>query len=307
MPERRTIRRNGRHIADHHGREPRALRVRRLILVAIPHLLRQRATVWLLGALIASSALAQQASPPVANVPTPQDLAKSAHNPFEDSIKLPLQSTTGFNLGPNHNAGESFNIEPLFPFRLTAGWDLIAQPNLTLTYLPSPNEQFGLEDLQTSFFLTPHRAVEWLWGIGPILQFPTATTTELGTGRWSAGPTGAVIYSAGPWFEGVLAYQLMSFAGDRNRGSVNETFIEPNFSYNFESGWYVDTNPSITFDWTADSGNGWTVPAGADVGKAFHVGSQGMSVQIGSYDAAKRPQGTPQWVIRLQLTLLFPT
>jgi hypothetical protein len=35
----------------------------------------------------------------------------------------------------------------------------------------------------------------------------------------------------------------MSFAGNRERGSVNQTYIEPEISYNFESGWYVDCDP----------------------------------------------------------------
>jgi hypothetical protein len=257
----------------------------------------------LVASLLPSAASAQQA----ANSLNSQELAKSAHNPFEDFVKVPIQTVTGFSIGPHHNAGESLNIEPLLPFRLTPQWDLIAQPNLTLTYMPSPHEQFGLQDLQTSFFLTPESATEWLWGIGPIFQFPTATATGFATCRWSAGPTAALIYSHGPWFNGVLAYQLLSFAGDRNRGSINQTFIEPELSYNFESGSYIDWNPSITFDWTADAANGWTVPMGADIGKAFNVGSHAASLQFGSYDLVERPAGAPQWIIRVQLTLLFPS
>jgi len=206
------------------------------------------------------------------------------HNPFEDFVKVPFESTTGFNIGARHNAGESLNIEPLIPFRLSAEWDLFARPSLSVTYLPSPHEQFGLEDLQSSFFLTPHNANTWIWGVGPIVQLPTATSDGLGTGRGSAGPTAALIYSRGPWFNGVLAYQLMSFAGDRARGSVNQTYVEPEVSYNFESGWYVDCDPAMTFDWTADAANGWTIPIGADVGKAFNVGAHAMSFQVGAYD-----------------------
>lgn len=155
--------------------------------------------------------------------------------------------------------------------------------------------------------MTPHNADEWIWGAGPIFQFPTATSNTLGTGIWSAGPTAALIYSKGPWFNGVLAYQLMSFAGNRDRGSVNQTYIEPEVSYNSESGWYIACDPPMTFDWTADAANGWTIPIGADVGTAFNVGSHAMSFQIGAYDLAKRPNGAPQWIIRVQMTALFPT
>jgi len=112
----------------------------------------------LLSAALAASARAQEpprpAQPPT-SVITAQDLAKSVHNPFEDFVKLSIQSATGFELGRHHNAGDTFNIQPLVPFSLNTQWDVIARPSLTVTYLPSPHEQFGLADLQTSFFLTP--------------------------------------------------------------------------------------------------------------------------------------------------------
>jgi hypothetical protein len=261
----------------------------------------------LLGGVFVTPVQAQQMTPAQPGTSaTLQDLAKDVHNPFEDFVKVPLQSTTGFSIGPHHNAGESVNVQPVIPFPLNAGWDLIARPSLSATYQPSPHEQFGLNDLQTSFFVTPHNADQWIWGAGPIFQFPTATSDALGTGRWSAGPTAALIYSKGPWFNGVLAYQLMSFAGNRSRGSVNQTYVEPEVSYNFESGWYVDCDPPMTFDWTADAANGWTIPIGADVGNAFNVASHAMSFQVGAYDLAKRPDGAPQWIIRVQMTALFP-
>ena len=109
----------------------------------------------LLSAVLAVSAYAQQAPPlaqPATGVITDQELAKSAHNPFEDFVKLRVQSTTGFELGRHHNAGDSLNVEPLVPFSLNSQCELIAQPSLTVAYVPSPHEQFGLEDLQTSFF-----------------------------------------------------------------------------------------------------------------------------------------------------------
>ena len=199
------------------------------------------------------------------------------------------------------------NIQPVVPFSLNSDWLLIAQPSLTVTYAPTPQEQSGLQDVQTSFFLTPAKANTWIWGVGPIFQFPTASSSELGTGRWSAGPTAALIYSEGPWFNGVLAYQLMSFAGNRERGSVNQTFIEPDVSYNFESGWYVQCEPSITYDWTVDTANAWTIPMGSDIGKAFKIGSQNLSLQVGAYDLLKRPNGSPQWIARVSVTFLFPT
>jgi hypothetical protein len=257
----------------------------------------------LISAVGAVSAHAQQSPTPSL---TDQQLAISVHNPFEDFVKVPIQSTTGFQLGRSHKVGDAWNIEPLLPFSLNSDWDLMARPSLTVAYGPTPHEQSGLEDLQTSFFLTPHRETTWIWGAGPIFQFPTASSSELGTGRWSAGPTAALVYSEGPWLNAILAYHLMSFAGNRERGSVNQTYIEPMISYNFASGWYADVDPQMTFDWTADTANAWLIPMGADVGRAFKVGSQNLSLQVGAYDLVKRPDGNPQWIMRVSATFLFP-
>ncbi|MFZ2061759.1 MAG: hypothetical protein WAU82_12160 [Candidatus Binatus sp.] len=237
---------------------------------------------------------------------TDQQLAISVHNPFEDFVKVPIESDTGFRLGRAHKVGDAVNIEPLLPFSLNADWDLMARPSLTVAYAPTPHEQSGLEDLQTSFFLTPHKESTWIWGAGPIFQFPTASSSELGTGRWSAGPTAALVYSEGPWLNAILTDQLMSFAGNRERGSVNQTYIEPMLSYNFVSGWYADVDPQMTYDWTADTANAWTIPMGADVGKAFNIGAQSLSLQLGAYDLLKRPDGAPQWIMRASITFLFP-
>jgi hypothetical protein len=109
----------------------------------------------LLSAFLAASAHAQQASTPAQSPPgvmTDQELAIAVHNPFEDFVKVPIQSATGFQLGRNHKVGDSWNIEPLVPFSLNAHWDLMARPSLTVTYAPTPHEQSGLEDLQISFF-----------------------------------------------------------------------------------------------------------------------------------------------------------
>ena len=266
----------------------------------------------LVGALVVclhpSVAQAQQSpsATPSAATTALQDLSKDSRNPFVGFIKVPVEATTGFDVGAHHNAGENINIEPLIPIDLGPDWDLIARPSFNVTYTPSPGAAFGFQDLQTSFFLTPDKAATWLWGAGPIFQFPTASRRELGTGRWSAGPTAALTYNQGPWFNAILTYQLMSFAGSRRRGSVNQTYIEPLISYNFESGWSVQCDPQMTLDWTAESSNAWSIPLGADVARTFQLGEQALNVQAGAYDNVERPDGAPQWFARLQLTYLFP-
>ena len=80
--------------------------------------------------------------------------------------------------------------------------------------------------------------------------------------------------------------------GEPTPRSVNLTYIEPEVSYSFASGWYVQCDPALTYDWTA-SADAWTIPMGADIGDALTIGGQAMSFQLGVYDFLKRPTGRP--------------
>ena len=107
----------------------------------------------MLLALSVKSAQAQQPAQP-ADALTSQDLAKSAHNPFEDFIKLQLEWDAGFNAGDHHNVGQSLSVTPLVPFNLNPDWDLIVRPNLAVTYEPSPN---GFRAIDRSLMSFPSR------------------------------------------------------------------------------------------------------------------------------------------------------
>ena len=178
------------------------------------------------GSMVAASAAAQEAGGP-----TPQQLARDRENPFAQTINLPLAAVTGFGIGPHHDVGEQLTIQPQLPLPLDADWNLIVRSLLPVTFSPDPQRRFGLGDVQPSFFLTPARSTGLIWGAGPAFQFPTATSNELGTGKWSAGPTGALVYSDSeiPWFAGILVTQLWSFAG-APRTAVNQTSTEVDLS-----------------------------------------------------------------------------
>ena len=253
----------------------------------------------------ASPTAAQESSSPARDETGLQDLAKEHKNPLTQSPNVQFQFAAGFGAGAEHRTGESFNLQPVLPFPVTPGWSVIARPSLSVTHTPPPDEQFGLQDLQLPLYLTPTDTDRWLWGAGPIFQFPSATPSGLGTGKWSGGPSGALLYSNGPWFNGVLVSHLWSFGGDRDRAAVNQTSIELLASYNFESGWFLQFHPVNTYDWTADSGNAWTVPVGLDVGRVFVLGERAISVQLGAYKTVVRPEGAPGWVVRAQIQFSF--
>jgi hypothetical protein len=103
-----------------------------------------------------------------------------------------------------------------------------------------------------------------------------------------------------------LANHVWSFAGESSRADVSQSTFEPVLSYNFKNGCFLAFDSTITADWNAPADKRWTVPVGLDVGKAFQIGKQSLSLQFGTYYNIERAEGASKWLIRLQVSLIFP-
>lgn len=235
------------------------------------------------------------------------DLARKTQNPISDLISVPIQTNINFGYGPQDNTQVIINIQPVIPFRLGPGWNLISRTIIPLIDQPIPDRKFGLGDIQLSLFASPSKPGKFIWGAGPILQFPTATGDQLGSGKWSGGPTVVGLYMTGPWVVGVLANNLWSFAGESGRESVNQFLAQPFINYNLPQGWYIGSSPIITANWKADkAGDVWTVPFGTVVGKIIRIGKLPLNVQAAGFYNVVKPTVGPDWTLRLQVQFLFP-
>jgi hypothetical protein len=244
------------------------------------------------------------------------DLRASAQNPISSLISLPFKLT--FDEGASNGNGTILNINPVVP--VTVGdWNIVNRALIPLANVDgaivgpnNPNPQggagsaTGLGDINYSAFLSPVKYDKVIWGIGPSINLPTASDDQLGSGRWSAGPT-AVALATPKWGSlGILGRQLWSFAGPSNRGDVNQTLIEPFVNYNLSNGWYLVTDLVITANWQAKSNNTWTVPLGAGVGRIFKIGDQAVNTKLEAYYNVEKPDGAPDSTISFQFQFLFP-
>ncbi|MCK1978349.1 hypothetical protein LNK15_15040, partial [Jeotgalicoccus huakuii] len=66
-----------------------------------------------------------------------------------------------------------------------------------------------------------------------MFLWPTATSSELGTGKWGAGPTGVILKQHGGWTYGALANHIWSYAGHSDREAVSQSFAQPFLTYTF--------------------------------------------------------------------------
>jgi len=239
-----------------------------------------------------------------------ENLAKKSQNPVADLISVPFQNNFKFGVGPENDLQYILNIQPVIPVKLGADWNLITrtiapiidQPAMTM----GAGSTFGLGDINTSLFLSPAKPGKFIWGVGPILQFPTATDNVLGTGKWCAGPTAVGLFMPGQWVLGALANNIWSYAGDEDRPDVNQFLFQYFVNYNFPHGWYLTSAPIITSNWKAESGNQWTVPFGGGVGKIVRIGKLPLNLQLQAFYNVVKPDLAEDWSVRFQFQFLFP-
>jgi hypothetical protein len=238
------------------------------------------------------------------------ELAKAAQNPIANMISLPLQNNTNFGVGPGDDVQNILNIQPVVPFNLSANWNLITRTIAPVIYqpelVPGTDSEFGLGDINTTLFFSPAKPSKLIWGLGPVLSFPTATDKVLGTDKWSAGPSAVALTIQGPWVVGALANNIWSYAGDDDRKDVNQFLFQYFINYNLADGWYLSSAPIITANWKADSDDQWTVPFGGGLGKIFRIGKQPVNAQVQAFYNAVKPDNGADWTLRLQLQFLFP-
>ena len=248
--------------------------------------------------------------PSIAQAQDTEALAKKVQNPVASLISVPFQNNFNFGVGPDNDLQYNLNIQPVLPIKLDDDWNLISRTVLPLIYQPvlaaGVGDVFGLGDIQEQLYLSPGKASSFIWGAGPVFQFPSATNVALGTGKWAAGPGGVALVVKGPWVVGALANNIWSIGEDNGRTDVDLLTIQPFINYNFPGGWYLTSSPIITANWVADSDNRWTVPIGGGVGKIFRIGAQPMNAQLAAYDNVVTPDGGPDWQIRFQIQFLFP-
>jgi len=99
----------------------------------------------------------------------------------------------------------------------------------------------GAEHILWNKFLSPASKTGFVWGAGPVIQAPSATSTILGAGKWAAGPTAVAVFMEGPFVLGALANNRWSFAGDGSRSSYNQMLLQPFLNYNLPDGWSLGT------------------------------------------------------------------
>jgi len=265
---------------------------------------------------------AQAAPAPAAAANDTADLAKATQNPVASLISVPFQNNSNFAVGPYNRTQDVLNVQPVIPARISEKWMLISRIIQPIVWQPTPSAntggEFGFGDMNPTFFLSPAKPGKLIWGFGPAIVIPTATSTALGQGKLSFGPSAVALVQPGHWTVGALVNNVFSVAGSTHRPYVNQMLLQYFINYNLNKGWYLTSAPIITANWNSkasgEAANGndttagsvWTIPFGGGAGRIMRLGYQPVNIAVNFYGNAVHPPGASNWGMRIQIALLYP-
>jgi hypothetical protein len=238
-----------------------------------------------------------------------QSLAKQLQNPVASLISVPFQNNFYTGLGTSQNGSRYLlRFQPVIPFSLNKDWNLIARP--IVTYIKQQNvigtsSQSGFSDTQIELFASPKefKKGEMMWGAVTVILLPTAADAALGTEKWGIGPNVCVLKQDGAITFGLLANQLWSFAGNKSRSDINQTYLQPFAAHSNKTGFTFSVQSETSYDWITKA---WTVPLEAGISQIVPLFGCYTSFGLTGIYNLESPVNTSKWSTRLVITLIFP-
>lgn len=266
---------------------------------------------WVARAMVLGSLILVASQPAPAQEPPAvdaTDLAKQTQNPVADLVAIPFQSNFYSGGDLEDRTYFNLNVQPVIPFSISESWKIIARTIIPFDSFPGPGSTrfTGFGDIQEQIFFTPASAGSLVWGIGPMLSFPSATARPAETGSWGAGGALVLVKNAGPFVLGGLFTQVTSFADEGGDPRTNVFALQPFVNFNFGKGWALAFAPTISANWDAEPGQKWTVPLGIGITRTTVFNRRPMSLGMQYYYNVERPDGSAASQLRIVISLLYP-
>jgi hypothetical protein len=243
------------------------------------------------------------------------DLVTQSQNPIASLISVPFEFNSYQNVGEDEKTQNVLLFKPVVPIDITENWELVLRGIIRFIDQPDSGPidgKTGVGDIQLQSYFVPKQTNSlggdnfWTWGVGPVLQFDSASDDILGTGRNAAGIGGVLFAKINNWTVGALLNNVWDVDSSKTREGVNSMTFQPFANYNLGNGWYLKSGPVITYNHEADSGNRWNIPVGGGFGRVFNLGKQPVNLSVAAYGFADSPDGGANAQLQASLVFLFP-
>jgi hypothetical protein len=270
-------------------------------------------------ACVANPGLAQtqatSATPPPADQ-SQSSLAQEATNPFSNSWLMQIQQNNNWTDMPSGHSDRmqsNLTFQPLMSMRLTDAWGLYLRPVVTIVNSLPNLDQNGNSARATGYGDTvlgvaaahPLLGGRLVIGAGPTFIFPTAPQRELGQDTWQVGPDVGATLLGKHFIAYGFVQQWFKVGGDGTK--TNQLSGVFDYTYSFDNGWTVGTQPSLSIDWDASANQRAAFGIGPQVGKLCRCGGLPTLLQMQVQYYPVRPSiAGPKWNIQFQVTPTIP-
>ncbi|MBI4893022.1 MAG: hypothetical protein HY821_20535 [Acidobacteria bacterium] len=237
-----------------------------------------------------------------------QSLANAANDPTAPVTTLLFRPAYAPRIPLAGSGGSVFEFNPSMPLKTGKLQHLIKFTIPLVAVSPEPERAVGFGDIQV-FDLLAVGSPYGKWGFGGTFVTPTATSSQVGEGKWQAGPALGFISGKMPHLlAGFVAQNPISFAGDKNRASVNGLSITPTLTYNMRNGWFFGHSDfDFTFNWHDSDDR--LIPIGLQVGHVFRVGGKGLSLSFEAAYSVRHPTkiAYPKLLLAAEAVIIIPS
>ena len=238
------------------------------------------------------------------------------------NFQAPTFSDGDLNTG-NPKMGGNVVFQPVLPFPLYGTgknqWKMITRPVIPIIFaqqIPEAPDDFkhvgGFGDFELPLLVNPPTGMmgHWIFGAGPVFEFPSATNDALGANQYSIGPAVVFGYKTKKWTAVVFPNYFFGVGSTSSRTSeptTSKLSLLYSFTYMLPNAWQVGFNPTISYNHKALPGNKWDVPVGLFVAKMIKLGPMPFKIQATvEYSVVSPDLFGKRMQIRLQVTPVIP-
>lgn len=241
------------------------------------------------------------------------ELNAQLENPLSRFWSLIFQENMAWNTGDSIDGTQMtnvFNFQPSLPLPVGKSKMLLVRPVFPILTVPKVDEEgvqngseTGLGDIQVFSLFGPDKKDGLIWGVGLTFVFPTASSENLGNGKYQIGPAVMALSITKNWTIGTIIQQWNSYAGDENRSDISRMDIQYIIRKQIKGkGMSVGMGPNISINWNASEGNKLTFPIGLGITKTVKWGNSPWKLRIEpQYSIIKPDNYGALWNLRIQI------
>ncbi len=238
------------------------------------------------------------------------DVSRELQNPLPNLVSLTAMGDVDFGLGEADENRLLLRLIGLLPMRLTEDWNLVVWGVLPIHSNPPTQpggaRMTGVGDALQHLLLSPRAVGKLVWGIGPVMELPTAVKTDLGSASLALGPSVALVHQDPRWTLSLQAWHLRSVTGAVGRPIVERTHLQPSAAFTFAGGLNMGLGSEAVYRWGSPERERLTLPVILTLGRVSEVGSQPLNLVLGWRYYATAPLAGPRWGVRLSAAFTFP-